>query len=76
MIGRQEKGEWLKNKKEIKEASKKKGYILRCHCNKDELHNLATSYKIELTKNVEEVEEGWFNKPKKPSPGPVGKRND
>ena len=53
-----------KNKKEIKDELRKKGYIVRGHCCKDELHNLATSYSIELTKNVEVVEEGWCGKPK------------
>ena len=44
---------------------KKKGYIVRGHCNKDVLHNLPTSYKIELTKNIKVVlEEGWCGKPK------------
>ncbi len=43
---------------------RKKGYIVRGHCCKDELHNLATSYSIELTKNVKVVEEGWCGKAK------------
>ena len=52
-----------KNKEEIKEAKRNKGYIVRGHCSIEELHNLETSYKIELTKNVEVVEDDWCGKP-------------
>ena len=53
-----------KTKKKIKEELRMKGYDVRGHCGKEELSELATKYNIELTSDVEVVEEGWLGKPK------------
>jgi len=53
-----------KTKKELKDELKKKGYHVRGHCTKEKLEDLAKEYNVELTSEVELVEEGWVNRPK------------
>ena len=53
-----------KTKKQIKEELKLKGYVVRGHCGKDELEDLAKKYNVELACDLEVVEEGWLGKPK------------
>ena len=41
-----------------------KGHIVRGHCSKEELDELAKKFDIELTYDLEVVEEGWLGNPK------------
>ena len=53
-----------KNKKTLKEELRMKGHMVRGHVNREELNELAKKFEIELTCNIEVVEEGWLGKPK------------
>ena len=53
-----------KTKKKLKEELKAKGYIVRGHVKKEELERLAGEHGVELTSEVEVIEEGWCGKPK------------
>ena len=53
-----------KTKKKLKEELKTKGHIVRGHVSKNELERLAGEYDIELTGEIEVIEEGWLGKPK------------
>ena len=55
----------VKSKRDLKNELKSKGYHVRGHCGKDKLEELAKEYKIELTSEVELVEEWWVGKPKR-----------
>jgi len=48
----------------LKEELKTKGHVVRGHCSKDEIERLVGEYGIELTCQVEVIEEGWLGKPK------------
>ena len=41
-----------------------KGHIVRGPISREELNELAKKFEIELTCNIEFVEEGWLGKPK------------
>ena len=51
-----------KSKKDIKEELKMKG--VRGHCPRDKIEKLANNNGIELTCQMNVVEEGWIGKPK------------
>ena len=53
-----------KNKKELIDLLKEKGFIVKGHYDKDELHRLAERYGISLTHQHDIIEEGWLGKPK------------
>ena len=53
-----------KMKKEIKKELKEKGHVIRGHCGKEELDDLAKRNGIALTYKNTMVEEGWLGKPK------------
>ena len=61
---RQRKKIITKSKKELKIKLKLKGHFVRGHCGRDELEQLASKYKIELTTEIDVVEDGWLGKPK------------
>ena len=53
-----------KIKKELKNELKSKGHFVRGHCGREELEQMAEKNKIQLTNEVDLVEEGWLGKPK------------
>ena len=46
-------------KKILKEDLKMKGHILRGHCSREDLDELAKKYDVNLTSLVDVMEEGW-----------------
>ena len=53
-----------KTKKDIKRELKEKGHVIRGHCWKEELNDLAKLNDIALTYETTKIEEGWLGKPK------------
>ena len=53
-----------KSKKDLKIELKTKGHFVRGHCGREEIEDIARKFDIELTTEIDVVEEGWLGKPK------------